>query len=244
MATSTTKKETTAESFDSSALNLYQKIAAITGEIGAIKKDGHNREQGYAFIEYAAVAGQLRELLAKYRVVIDPQMAKASEHVRETVTTSKGGTGYHVLIDFNMVMINADKPEEQISTPWTGEATDYGDKATTKAATSAVKYYLMRKLNISEKGDDPDKDSPEQAEVQPIDATKPTGGKHASEAQLNVLKGLAIQAGYDKEWRDATVAKVQSSSRAASEVITTLQEKVVERIGTTGKPAEETPNGA
>jgi hypothetical protein len=153
-------------------LNLYQKLAAISGDIGVIKKGGTNREQGYSFIEYAAVAGELRTLFAKYGVVIVPYMVKAQKQTREEVTTQRGGKGYHVLVDFAFVVVNADKPDDKFTVTWTGEATDYGDKATNKAATGALKYYLMRQFNISEKGEDPDETTPEQKTVTP--QTKPS----------------------------------------------------------------------
>ena len=64
-------------------------------------------------------------------------------------------------------MVNADKPDDRFVVKWQGEAADYGDKATNKAATAAVKYYLMRQFNISSKGDeDPDSQTPEVAAKQ------------------------------------------------------------------------------
>jgi len=145
---------------DFSGLNLYQKIAKITGEVGLIKKGGTNKEQGYAFIEYAAVAGELRGLFAKYGVVIVPRMQQMSKQTRHEVVSKYGAKGTHALIDFYFNVVNADKPDDRFTVVWTGEALDYGDKATNKAATGALKYYLMRQFNISEKGEDADADSP------------------------------------------------------------------------------------
>lgn len=141
---------------DKKTLNIYQKLAAIMGEIGAIQKGGTNKEQSYAFIEYAAVAGKLRSLFSDYGVVIVPRMPTAATHVREEITTQYGKKGVAILIDFRFEIINADKPDDKFEVTWTGEAADYGDKGTNKAATSALKYYLMRQFNISEKGEDND----------------------------------------------------------------------------------------
>ena len=168
---------------DTSILNLYQKLARITGEVGAIKKGGTNREQHYQFIEYAAVAGELRSLFAKYNVVVVPYMARSGKQSRQQFKTSKGSIGTTALIDFTFVVINADKPDEKFSVTWTGEATDYGDKATNKAATSALKYYLMRQFNISEQGDDPDADSPK-VTSQPVEhAQEPAQPELATKLQ-------------------------------------------------------------
>lgn len=151
-------------------LNLYQKLAAITGEIGTVAKAGKNKEQGYNFIEYAAVAGLLRSLFAKYNVICLPKMG---ERQATEVTTSRGTRGTYVLIHFEFTFINGDKPEEREVIPWIGEALDYGDKATNKAATGALKYCLMRTFNVSEKGDeDPDQHSIELGQV-PVEPPTP-----------------------------------------------------------------------
>jgi hypothetical protein len=73
------------------------------------------------------------------------------------ITTSNGRKGLAVTINFEFTFINSDKPDETQRVNWVGEAADYGDKATNKAATAALKYCLMRTFNVSEKGDeDPD----------------------------------------------------------------------------------------
>lgn len=146
---------------DVRVLNIFQKIAAITGEIGIVEKGGKNTEQKYDFIEYAAVAGKLRTLFAKYGVVIVPRMAKTADQQRAEIVSSYGKKGLAISVDFTFDVVNADKPDDHFEVTWTGEAADYGDKATNKAATSAIKYYQMRQFNISEKGDDPDADGPD-----------------------------------------------------------------------------------
>lgn len=142
-----------------SELNIYQKLAAITGAIGVVEKGGTNTEQKYAFIEYAAVAGKLRVLFAEYGVVIVPRMAKFADWNTEEITTKYGSKGINVRVPFEFEIVNADRPEDAFKVEWIGEAADYGDKATNKAATAALKYYLMRQFNISEKGDDPDQNT-------------------------------------------------------------------------------------
>lgn len=141
------------------ALNLYQKLAAITGEVGVIAKDGNNKEQKYAFIEYEAIAGKLRTLFAHYGIVIVPQI---SSQERIEITSKYGSKGYHTLAKLTFEVVNADKPDDRFTVSWESEAADFGDKATNKAVTAALKYYLMRQFNISSKGDeDADSVSPE-----------------------------------------------------------------------------------
>jgi hypothetical protein len=210
-----------ADDVDNTAtLNLHQKLVRITGEVGAIKKGGTNREQGYGFIEYAAVAGELRGLFAKYGVLIVPRMQQAHKQHRLDVTSKTGARGVYALVDFAFTVINTDKPDDKFTVTWTGEALDYGDKATNKAATSALKYYLMRQFNISEKGDDPDgvtPDAPETVAPASFDSSKRVASatKPASEKQIGLISVLAERKGKDDEWIKDTLAKVHSSADAS-----------------------------
>lgn len=139
------------------AKTLTARIAAISKELGAIAKSGHNKEQGYDFIEYAEVSGKMRELFDKHGIAIYPHVEQIIQ--ADTVESKYGKTGYHIIIQMRFLIINADDTSDQIERSWMGEATDYGDKAVNKAETSGVKYFYMRLFNISEKGDkynDPD----------------------------------------------------------------------------------------
>lgn len=144
-------------------LNLAAKIAKISNEIGKIAKSGRNSEQGYAFIEYSVVAAEIRAKQAEVGVAIVPQI---EEYTADKVATAKGRIGFHYLLNMTFEVINTDNPEDKIQVKWVGEATDYGDKGVNKAITSAVKYFIMRLYNISEKGEkEADADTPEINEV-------------------------------------------------------------------------------
>lgn len=137
--------------------SLTARIAAISKELGAIAKSGHNKEQGYDFIEYAEVSGKMRELFEKHGVAIYPHVEQILR--ADDVQSKYGKVGYHLIIQMRFLIVNADDTTDQIERSWLGEATDYGDKAVNKAETSGVKYFYMRLFNISEKGDkdnDPD----------------------------------------------------------------------------------------
>lgn len=182
-------------------MNLWQKLATITGEIGAIAKDGKNASQNYAFIEYASVAGSLRTLFAKYGVVCIPDMINRQ-------VEPLGSKGVNVTIDFTFTFKNADKPSETEVIHWTGEANDYGDKATNKAATAALKYCLMRTFNISEQGDDPDGTSIERvnakASQEPAQPPKPT----AKEAIAKASGVLSYKGFTDADERKAVLLRI------------------------------------
>ena len=238
------------QSSDVRSLNIYQKLSAIMGDIGVVEKGGKNTEQNYAFIEYAAVAGKLRALFSEYGVLIVPRMPKASEHVREEITTKYGSKGVAILIDFTFEIINADKPDDKFEVTWTGEAADYGDKGTNKAATSALKYYLMRQFNISEKGEDNDEHSIDRGSTETAPA-KPTTKKvtYISKATLQAIqKGLADK-GIDADDIDDTIkrlAKVEdlskinvASGKAILEKVTKANSQALREFVYGGEPNEE-----
>lgn len=131
--------------------NLSTKLAIISNEIGALAKDGKNKEQGYLFIGYAQVAAKVRELQAKYGVAIIPTI---ESYESNEVRSKYGSIGYHYLIKLQFTVMNTDDPEDKIISDWIGESTDYGDKGINKAITSGVKYFIMRLYNISDKGEE------------------------------------------------------------------------------------------
>jgi hypothetical protein len=238
------------QSSDVRSLNIYQKLSAIMGDIGVVEKGGKNTEQNYAFIEYAAVAGKLRALFSEYGVLIVPRMPKASEHVREEITTKYGSKGVAILIDFTFEIINADKPDDKFEVTWTGEAADYGDKGTNKAATSALKYYLMRQFNISEKGEDNDEHSIDRGSTETAPA-KPITKKvtYISKATLQAIqKGLADK-GIEADDIDDTIkrlAKVEdlskinvASGKAILEKVTKANSQALREFVYGGDPNEE-----
>lgn len=150
---------------------LAAKIAAISKDLGAIKKGGHNSEQKYDFIEYAAVSGKIRELLDKHGVAIIPSV---TEYERDEITSKYGAKGYHHALKMHFTVINADDKDDTIEANWLGESSDYGDKGINKAETSGTKYFYMRLFNISEKSDsddDPDNTAGSFEETKPSKKT-------------------------------------------------------------------------
>lgn len=129
---------------------LAARIAAVSAEIGAIKKGGHNSEQHFDFIEYAVVSGKLRTLFEKHGIAVVPQVL---DYTVDQIQSKNGKLGYHYILKMHFTAINADDQADRIESDWLGEATDYGDKGINEAETSGLKYFLMRLLNISEKGD-------------------------------------------------------------------------------------------
>jgi hypothetical protein len=156
------------------ALSLATKLAIIGKEIGVVDKSGRNQQQNYNYIEYSVVAGRIRELFDKYRVIIIPSVENIS---KDEITNKYGGKGYHYVITMSFTLINGDDQEDREVTMWAGEASDYGDKGINKAETAGTKYFLMRLFNISEK------------DSEDADATTPTQVEKTRQTPLNGFTG-------------------------------------------------------
>jgi ERF superfamily protein len=143
--------------------NIHQRIAAITGEVEAVKKTGRNSEQKYDFIEYDSVTAALRKLMFTHGITVLQNMRENGR--KETEISSKyGQKGINLVTDYEFTVTNVDDPKDNLVFFWQGEASDYGDKATNKAATAAEKYFLLKLFKIGTK-DDPDRESPERGSV-------------------------------------------------------------------------------
>ena len=147
--------------------NIHQRIAAITGEVEAVKKTGRNNEQKYDFIEYDSVTAALRKLMFTHGITVLQNMKEGGR--KETEISSKyGQKGVNLVIDYIFTVTNVDDPADKLEFLWQGEASDYGDKATNKAATAAEKYFLLKLFKIGTK-EDPDADSPDRGVVDKSD---------------------------------------------------------------------------
>lgn len=141
--------------------SLTTKIAHISARVGKIEKSGTSAGYGDSFnyIEYGVVAGKLRDLLDEYKVIIYPEI---KSYECQEITSQKGKAGYHYILSMHFTISNGEKLDDKMECDWLGEATDYGDKGVNKAITAATKYFIMRLLQVSEKGDeDPDSITPE-----------------------------------------------------------------------------------
>lgn len=174
--------------------NLYQRLLAITEEIGKIEKTGTNSSQGYKFIEQSMVVAEVRVQLAKHGVMIIPETVERTiDRYTKMVPDkykpndpAKEQATIHANVESRYTLVNADDPTDRIVCVWdAGEALDTSDKATNKATTASHKYFLMKLFNISDK-DDPDQDSPEAS----------TGAKAAYKPKAEVQIGERVDAAH------------------------------------------------
>lgn len=147
-------------------MNIFQTIAAVMGEIGAIGKDSMNEQQKFMFRGIDAVMNAINPALIKYKLFIVPEVL---EQTREERQTSKGGTLIYSIIKVRYTFYAEDG--SSVSAVVIGEGMDSGDKATNKALSIAFKYACFQVFCIpTEEMKDPDAEC---HEVKPIHEVKP-----------------------------------------------------------------------
>lgn len=145
---------------DWAKLNLHGKIAAISGFLGRIPKNGFNRFNNYSYVLESDLVEAIRYYLAAARILIFPEAIR--EH---TVFTFEGqttgqGRARDILTDNIIVYRVTDGyTGESFTFEVNGQGSDPRDKGANKASTSAMKFAYLRLFNISSGEDEPEADA-------------------------------------------------------------------------------------
>ena len=147
--------------------NIYESIAAVMKDIGAVGKDSRNAQQGFMFRGIDAVMNALSPALIKNKVFVVPEIL---EQTREERQTSKGGNLIYSVCKIKYTFYAEDG--SSLSATVIGEGMDSGDKATNKAMSIAFKYACFQVFCIpTEEMVDPDAEchdvQPKAPEVDP-----------------------------------------------------------------------------
>lgn len=144
-------------------MNLYQRMAAITAEMGTVaknKKIGFGREIYMVAVENVILAA-VKPLEEKYRVYSYPIDRKVIDsNIFTKASENKTSTTLFMRIETTYRFVNIDNPQEFMDIKSYGDGVDPQDKAPGKAMTYSDKYALMKAYKI-ETGDDPDNDKSE-----------------------------------------------------------------------------------
>lgn len=151
-----------------SALNIHQRMAAITAELQTVAKNLNvetGKGKGYKAVSERDVIDAVKPLEAKHGVYSYP----ASRHVLESAALESESewngkvtkkTTFFERIETVYRFVNTDDPTDFIETTTFAEGIDSQDKGSGKAMTYADKYALMKAYKIST-GDDPDQTASE-----------------------------------------------------------------------------------
>lgn len=124
--------------------DIHKRLLAVQKLIGVVKKDGKNKEQGYAFQQWEDIALEIRQALNEAGVTIDAEINGAP--IREVYQSHSGKRVVSTLVPIRISFISEDG--SATSANWYGESADYADKSLGKAVTSGVKGYLLKRFLV------------------------------------------------------------------------------------------------
>lgn len=149
MATPSTDEGTIPE------LNIHQRIAQITKEIGTLGMSGRNEEHKYNYLTEKDILDAAQPLEYRYGVQIIPSVI---EHRNEPHHATQHGTPIHTtLIHCEMTVLCVENPEDRVVIHWWGEAQDHSDKGTYQAYTGLTKTFRAKLYAVATE-DDPEVD--------------------------------------------------------------------------------------
>ena len=131
---------------------VYQAINAVQMALfqaGGIGKNQQNQQQRYKFRGIDDVLNALSPLLAKYGLVIMPEVLGREVSER---TNSKGNPLFYVTVKVKFTLISSEDGSSHDVVVY-GESMDSGDKATNKAMSAAYKYMAIQSFCIATEGD-------------------------------------------------------------------------------------------
>lgn len=156
---------TEVEAIDTKAMNIFEKIQAVSNEVRNVEK---NLVVGTGNSAYKAVGDldvvmKVKEAETKFRIVTIPVR---QELVKSEIVRVIGSNGYEKLtysdiVKMTVKIVNLDNTSETIEVESFGRGLDAGDKGFGKASTYARKYALLNAYKIAT-GEDPDANKSEQ----------------------------------------------------------------------------------
>lgn len=151
-------------------LNIYEKLQAISDEIGLVAKDLEVSvgKGSYKAVGEGNVLKAVKPLEHKYKVYSYPISRKIVDegNIESTNYKQETKSQLYLRIETTYRFVNIEKPEEYVDMISYGDGIDSGDKACGKAMTYSDKYALMKAYKMIT-GDDPDQEgSPASVKVQ------------------------------------------------------------------------------
>lgn len=123
---------------------IYALMSKAMGDLEPIAKSRTNTSQGYKFRGIDDIYSALNKVLVANNIFFAPNVVSYRREDRET---KNGGNAVYTLIEVQYVFWAPDG--SCITTCVVGEGMDFGDKATNKAMTAAVKAMLTQVFCIT-----------------------------------------------------------------------------------------------
>lgn len=147
--------------------SIHQALAAVMGDVQAVKKGDYNQHQKFNFRGIDAVVNAVGPALRKHGVIVVPSVQSVS-YDDVTTSTGKASTACRVIVSYTFSGPAGDMIEATV----VGEAWDSGDKAAPKAMSVAYRIALLQALCIPTDEPDPDHEVYEKATGLTVAAAK------------------------------------------------------------------------
>jgi hypothetical protein len=144
-------------------MGVAAKIQAVMKKVGCLEKKGENKSQGYKYLGEEQVTAELHPAMAEAGLIVFPSSMETIEN--GSYQTKGGSTMFNVTLK-TTYRFQDTETDSFVDVVVYGQGSDTGDKAYNKAMTACYKYALRQTFVIST-GDDPDKESPQEAKAQP-----------------------------------------------------------------------------
>jgi hypothetical protein len=167
-------------------VKIVEALAAVMGDVQAVRKDGRNEQQGFNFRGIDAVVNAVGPALRKHGLVIVPHTESASYR---DVTVGKNATPMRectLTVRYVVWGPEGDTIEGVVA----AEALDSGDKATAKAHSVAYRTFLLQALTIPTDEPDADATSYERSHRQ-------VESPYISQANVDAIKAKCADADVD-----------------------------------------------
>ena len=170
-----------------SELNIYQRLAKITEELGVVAKGltVGSGSYGYKAVGEVDVLNAVKPLESKYGVYSYPMNRKVVES--QVLVDSKDKTKFFLRVETTYRFVNVDNPSEFVDQVSYGDGIDSLDKAPGKSMTYSDKYSLMKAYKMVT-GDDPDRHHSNETKIIKKYKTKSYGDVTEDEATESARK--------------------------------------------------------
>ncbi len=200
---------------------IYQQIAKVMTEIGAIAKDRKNESQGYRFRGIEDLYNAAHPVLAKHGVFCCPTVKQYEVRERESVDANgrkKLSTWIFMLVEHKFYAEDGSFVDVVTS----GEGLDTSDKAANKCLSAAFKYALMELLCVPMADiEDSDRTSPEvtskPATAKPVSFTRPEPAGAAAAPEVESKSRAKRVAAMKPETAPITDGKAAEIMKAGAE---------------------------
>lgn len=181
-------------------MNIYESIAAVMKDIGAVGKDSRNQQQGFMFRGIDAVMNALAPALIKNKMFVVPEILEQS---REERTNAKGTTLIYSICRIKYTFYAEDG--SNVSAIVIGEGMDTGDKATNKAMSIAFKYACFQTFCIpTEEMVDPDAEvhevKPKKGSREQAKAVADAKLDEVNEADIAMIRAMFKEKGINEDF--------------------------------------------